>query len=369
MSLSIPPSIGDVTPQWLTGALHAGGALTSGSVTELSTEQIGVGVGIMGELFRASVRYDKPDAGPRSLVVKLPSPYEANRAQGVGLGMYEAEVRFYAELAALTAARSPRCYFATITPGTADFVILLEDLSGLTMADQVHGMSVDQVRAAARTLAAVAGSWWGRVDTPALDWIPTVVHPRIEALAGFWPALWPAFVANFGHRLPPGGLEVGEKVRDNYWAIMQALNRLPWTLIHEDYRCDNLFFDPGRDAGEDVVVIDWQGLARGPIVYDLAYLLGGSVTVADRRANEREIVAEFHRELVSRGVTGYSSEQLWHDYRLAHLVGGTATAVLTGATFDLANERGGELIGAFTERHFTAILDLGSVELIPHAGS
>jgi len=364
----IPASITEVTPAWLSDVLRDAGVLPAGAVQAVTVDQIGVGVGIMGELFRVGADYGAggpPPGAPSSVVVKLPSPFEANRAQGVGLGMYEAEVRFYRELAPHTAARTARCYHADIVPGTARFVVVLEDLSGLEMADYVAGMTVEECRAAARALAAVHGSWWGKVDAPAYAWIPSVVHPRIEMLAGMWPALWEGFLANFATRLPEGGRAGGEAIRDHYWELMQAMSRLPWTLIHQDYRSDNLLFERDLDRDDAVVILDWQGIGRGPAAYDLAYLLGGSLTVADRRASERAIMADYHRHLVGAGVTDYPAEQLWHDYRLALLVAGPATAVLTGATFDLANERGGQMIGAMTERHFSALVDHDSVSLIP----
>ena len=42
----------------------------------------------------------------------------------------------------------------------------------------------------------------------------------------------------------------------------------------------------------------------------------------------------------------------------------TSVAVVTGGTMDLANERGRNLVGTLGQRHFTAVLDLQSVDLI-----
>ena len=66
----------------------------------------------------------------------------------------------------------------------------------------------------------------------------------------------------------------------------------PFAVLHGDYRLDNLLFDPD---GADVVAVDWQTLAVGPPARDLAYFLGTSLTVDDRRAAERELVAELPR--------------------------------------------------------------------------
>lgn len=54
----------------------------------------------------------------------------------------------------------------------------------------------------------------------------------------------------------------------------------PIVLTHGDYRLDNLMFHPDRP---EVVAVDWQTLSLAPPGRDLAYLLGTSLDVADRR--------------------------------------------------------------------------------------
>ena len=122
-SLSIPPTPADVTAAWLTDVLRRAGAIdAAGSVTSFVGEPVGAGIGVMGVLLRATLTYagTAGTAAPRSVIVKLPSPYPENRAQGIAMGMYEAEVRFLNEMASRTPVRLPRIYFAEIVSGTAD---------------------------------------------------------------------------------------------------------------------------------------------------------------------------------------------------------------------------------------------------------
>ncbi len=365
-TIEIPPSPDAVTAPWLTEVLRFAGALGPEShIAGFAGEPVGAGVGVMGVLLRATLTYaGAPSPGaPASVIVKLASPYEENRAQGVGLGMYEAEVRFLNELAARTPVRIPKVYLAEIVSGTAEFVIVMEDLGHLTIGDQIVGLPVPQATAAALAMADIHAAWWGKVQTPELEWIPSVVHPRIQGLAGMWPDIWAGFVAKFGYVLPPGALEVGEQIKVRYWGLMQALGAMPWTLLHQDFRVDNLFFDD-LGAAAPVVVIDWQGLGRGPAIYDLAYFLGGSLTVEDRRAHEDTIVRAYHARLVERGVAGYGFDELWTGYRMG-MLSGLSTAVLVGATFDLANERGTALVEVLGSRHFAGAVDLDALELLP----
>ena len=141
----IPRSITEVTAAWLGHVLKA-------DIASIEATQIGQGVGLMGDIYQVSIVYaGSGGEGPEntesqeSVVVKLPSSFEENRQQGVTLGMFEAEIRFYNELAPRVSAGLPEIYFTRIIPGTADFVIVMEDLTHLTLVSQSAGMSFKPV--------------------------------------------------------------------------------------------------------------------------------------------------------------------------------------------------------------------------------
>lgn len=348
----IPASIAEVTPDWLSSVLGA-------QISSVTATVIGEGVGIMGEINRVALAYvdaPTPPGRPGSVVVKLPSPFEENRTQGIALGMYEAEVRFYQELAERTGTGLPDVHYAAIRPGTADFVIVMEDLSHLDLVDQLVGLTLDQARAAVRVLADLHAAWWDAVQTPELEWIPSMVGARIEMVDSMLPGLYLVFIEKFADRLPEGGAELGEQFAGSYLRLTsQIAERSPWTLAHQDFRVDNMLI--GDPAADEVVVIDWQGIGRGPGAYDLAYLLGGSLPLELRRRHERELVGAYHSRLGECGIAGYDLEQAWDDYRFAHCLGGLAVCVFGGATLDLSNERGYELLATMSHRHFSAALD------------
>ena len=132
---NIPFTFDEVTPQWL-------GEVLGTNVANFESEKIGEGVGLMGDIYRVELNYasNKSDLPP-SVVVKLPSSFEENRQQGIALGMFEAEVKFYDELGDATGTGLPNIHYASINSGTAEFVIVMEDLCNLTMVDQAAGMS------------------------------------------------------------------------------------------------------------------------------------------------------------------------------------------------------------------------------------
>lgn len=351
MTISIPKTIAEVDKAWMSQVVGT-------PVTDLQLTQIGQGVGIMGDIFRVTLTLAEPGQGPASVVVKLPSSFEENRQQGVALGMFEAEVRFYNELAGEVPVGLPQIYFADIAADGAQFVIVMEDLSAMRMVEQHIGMTGEEAKAAVEVLARVHAVWWGRAQVEALDWIPSMIGPRIEFVDQMLTQMLPTFLSGFAQYLPDGGVAVYENFAGNYLNINTVIaGRSPWTVTHQDYRVENLLF-----SDERVVILDWQGIGRGPGAYDLAYILSGSMDTETRRACEPELLDHYLATLQDGGVSGYSAEQLADDYGLAQMMGGLATAMFTGGGMDLSNERGVQLVATMARRHVTAALDHNGLE-------
>ena len=160
-------------------------------------------------------------------------------------------------------------------------MLLMEDLSDLQLGDQVSGTTVDQARAALIGLAAHHAQFWNGAGMENADFIPVINGPLNQAGSPIYEASLPGFMEAFGTAIKP---ELADFVA-GYAAmrpqILDELAAMPHTLVHFDYRADNLFFD---DAGA-VVVIDWQAISQGGGVADVAYLLSQNLTVDDRRAH------------------------------------------------------------------------------------
>ena len=346
--VTIPKSIGEVDATWLGHVLGA-------PLSDIKVTQIGQGVGIMGDIFRIELAYRTPgEELVPSVVVKLPSTFEENRAQGVALGMFEAEVRFYNELAPQIASGIPQVYLAAIDSGTADFVIVMQDLCNMSLVDQTLGMNARQASAAVKAIAGVHAVWWNRADSADLAWIPSIIGERVAFVDQLLVQILPVFKDAFAEFLPPGGVELYDAFAGNYLKINTSLaDRAPWTIAHLDYRVDNMLFD----GDDDVTIIDWQGIGRGPGVYDLAYVLGGSLTPEVRREHEKSLVQDYHRQLSDLGIRDYDLDALWNDYGHAQLMGGLATSMVIGGGMDLSNERGRRLVATMASRHAMAALD------------
>ncbi|PYV29185.1 MAG: hypothetical protein DMG22_23655, partial [Acidobacteria bacterium] len=101
--------------------------------------------------------------------------------------------------------------------------------------------------------------------------------------------------------------EIAETFPEDVAGIMDRLTLPPRTIIHGDYRLDNLFF--GQAGGVDTLAaIDWQISARGRGVFDVAYFIAGSLPFKEREARD---VAE-HALHVQRSEEKHPEESTDH---------------------------------------------------------
>ena len=350
----IPKTIEEVTPKWLSKILDI-------EITDMGVIKIGEGIGLLGDIYKVDL--SPGDRLPKSVVVKLPSSFEENRQQGIALGMFEAEVRFYNQLGPMVNVGLPKIYHADILEGTADFIIVMEDLSDLRMITQSDGMGAIQTESAVRVLAKIHSVWWGKMESHEFDWIPSMIGPRIEFVTQSLSDMFPRFAENFGEYISSEALHLYELFSKNYLNVNKVLAaRSPWTLVHQDCRVENMLF--GEIGSDYVAVIDWQGIGRGPSSYDLAYLLGGSVETDLRRQHEDQWISTYHKTLLEEGVLNYSIQELREDYRISHLQGGLATAMFTAGSLNLNNERGLQLVVTMVQRHAQAALDHNGIQLL-----
>ena len=140
----IPKTIEEVTPKWLSSILDI-------EITDIEVIKIGEGIGLLGDIYKVDL--SPGDHLPKSVVVKLPSSFEDNRQQGIALGMFEAEVRFYNQLGPMVNVGLPKIYHADILEGTADFIIVMEDLSDLRMVVQSDGMGAIQTEVCSKSFS------------------------------------------------------------------------------------------------------------------------------------------------------------------------------------------------------------------------
>jgi hypothetical protein len=351
----------EITPEWLTAALKSTGHLNSCAVTGMQKETIGQGVGILGELARITPAYSASEpSAPRTLIAKIPTADPGGKGIAEMLGFYEKEVRFYNTLCRDIGIRSAHSYYAAGDPSTIRYVVLMEDLGELRLGDQVKGATADECRLLITQMAKLHARWWGSKDLDALDWIPPINSPTIKLAALAYAQAFEPFMQKFGDHLTGQQRAFAADYLPKMNPMQDHFATEPNTLCHGDLRLDNVFWGSPDDSSP-VTLIDWQIALKSKGSYDVAYFMSQSVEPEIRAAHEENLLKDYHRLLEEHGVTGYSFDQCWDDYR-ASVMGCLNYPLVAGGSVDLANERGLELATKMLDRSLSAIMDLKAYE-------
>jgi hypothetical protein len=353
---TIADTPGALTAGWLTDALASTGLLDDAVVTEVETAPLGTGQ--MCDSVRVTLSYSGPTGAPTSLIAKLPAADPTSRATALALGSYEKEVRFYQQLAPGLAVRTPQAHYADIDTATASFVLLLEDLTPAEQGDQLAGCSVEQAELAVDELGRLHSSRWGDPSLAALPWLHADAEASQALMMMLVPNLWTGFQERYADALANRVHTAGEQLVAKLAGYLTDRGG-PRTVVHGDFRLDNLLFDPN---GRSVAVVDWQTCTDGPGPADLAYFIGAGLLDDDRHDAEPALVTRYADALADAGVAGYSHDQLWDDYRRgtwAGLVMAICASMMVERT-----ERGDQMFLAMAHRHATHALDHAAVEVL-----
>ena len=347
-----------LTPEWFTSVLRASGHLGTEVVT--GADLAPVGTGQMCDSVRAALRYDGDTASPATVIVKLPAGDETSRNTAKTLRSYENEVRFYQQLAPGLPIRTPSVYHADIDVETASFVLVLEDMAPARQGDQLAGCNLEVARVAVDELVRLHAPRWDDPELASMEWLHRDRVAQNEFLLMLLPGLWDCFRDRYSMHLEPVVSEAGSALFPSLAAYFEV-DTQPWTIVHGDYRLDNLLFD-STPGGVPVTVVDWQTCTHGPALPDVAYFIGAGLHPSDRRAGEADLVLGYHAGLVSAGVCNYAWDQCWRDYRRgswAGLIMAVAASMLVERT-----DRGDEMFLTMATRHAQHALDLGAAELL-----
>ena len=292
----LPERLGEITARWLAGVLD-------GPVERITVEPlVGADAGFLGDVARVVVESPPGDRGvdrgghrPATVIVKLPPAAPDGRQVGAMLNVWTREQAFYREVApASPGAAIPFCHLAAGDPERGRWALVLEDCPSEPL-DPATGATRAQAEAAVDALAAFHARWWA--SERRFDWMPGFDGGGVGGLAPIWEEATPRFLERYGHLLPDGtdrwlaaapGWLPG-------WSDRAATE--PLTIVHADYRLDNLRYHRGR-----MTMIDWQTALRGPGPMDLTSFLLTGCSIADRRRLEPELIDRYASALRRSGV-------------------------------------------------------------------
>lgn len=386
----IPTCVDELTVTWLNQAVCG---QFPGSVTGVAVTRIGEGIGFIGELYRCVLTWDESDISestdlrqnrPASVIVKIPS--STNRDVGEVLKAFEREIFAYRDLGSTMGLPMPAFMYAAMDPdpvaalerplvflmerlplravnrlivalmkfsgkSTRRYVLVMEDIVDAAPPSQVAGGSIDDALQALELLAMFH----------ATHWQSSLPEERAEEadLAGLvWPLsrttkVWQAsylrnrdeFVSRFGDRVGASNVAKLDKVQEDLVPLFQEMTASPWTLLHGDYRLDNILF---RANGE-IVIVDYQMLAKGSPAWDVSYFITTALT-AENKPEQDRMLRHYHDRLLSSGRTDYPFEALVTDVETAKLLmAHRCVCGLDSLQADIADD-GGSLVDLMVTR-------------------
>ena len=329
--------------------LQANGVLPDGAVTDFTTHVLGDQVGFNGEVVIIRPTYTPPSPrAPATMVLKIPTSSK-NRILGQTMGLYEKEIRFYRDLQPDIPIRTPRHYFSAldvaddpavilkrlegmnrlplwmirvimalanrfVSGNPRNYALLIEDLSEFRMGDQTTECSNEDACNIVAAMAQLHGRFWASDSLPEMPWIaPYGVTSRI--MQDRFRQGVDRYLADAGADLSPHQRDAIGWLKNNGIALTETFGDEPATLLHGDFRLDNICFDD--DAGE-VILFDWQTMLAGPGASDLAYFISATLPEDTDEARVNELLDLYYGELAGQGVE-IERERLRWQYELGML--------------------------------------------------
>ncbi|WP_186447031.1 phosphotransferase family protein [Mycolicibacterium porcinum] len=358
-SVGLADTIADLTPRWFTGVLRDGGVIGPDEAV-LGAEAQLFGTGQFGLVVRAELEYgNEVTQAPRSVIVKLPSSDPGSRGLAVSIGAYEAEVRFYREIAPRSTIRVPDLYSSGFDSGSGRVTLVLEDLSVDWQAgDAIAGGTVAQSAAAIDQIARLHGELWDHPTLRTLEWLSPV--ERTQALFDPVPCALPTFKQRFAERLDSKHMALIERLAPRAAEYPNLAWRGPMVVTHGDFRLDNLLFSDA-DSSLVATVIDWQAVRLAPPLIDLCIWMTSAWTAEQRRIHQESLIRRYHDGLLAAGASDFDFEQCLASLRVCSLY-----VLLLGVGTSVAlqqSERGDAMFAAMISSAAELVTDLGAAEI------
>jgi Ser/Thr protein kinase RdoA (MazF antagonist) len=342
----VAESVGELDAAWLSEALGT-------DVRSVSAQPIGTGQ--TSSTYRLTL---EAEGCPPTLVAKLAQgPEEARRRVATA---HRNEVGFYRHLAPTVNVRVPTCWHAAISNDGAKFTLLLEDLSPLQPGRQSDGCSPATATTAVRSLARLHASHWRDETLRDIDFLLPLTEERATFLAELARTATDQFVERYRSQLDPVDMATLRATAEVL--LPWQLNHVePFSLVHGDYRLDNLLCRPD---GDEVVVVDWQTVSVALPARDLGYFIGTGLPTGQRRQQEDQLLASYHAELLIHGVEGYPIDRCTTDYRIGQLHGSMTTVIGSMTSAGQRSPLADQMFLSMARRSCAAVRDHRSIEVV-----
>lgn len=318
MSDKVITSIDQVTAAWLTSVLTQSGSLINGAV---EAYEVKAGRGNWSTNATFILKYMPGSRGtlPQRLFLKMVN------AQFEDGSFSPSEVDYYTrDFIGVEGVPLVHCYNAVFSEELHRYHLLLDDLSETHIEAELKTPTIEYGLALAEGLAAMHAHWWGAHQ---FEKVGATMHSaghirRFVEISGSGvdnllyhysadlESHWPDAIRTFYAKHPR---VIIERTKDDRG----------FTLVHGDPGQKNILVP--RTGDRPIYIIDRQpfdwSLTTWLGVYDLAYAMVLDWEIEIRRQLEIPVLKHYHDQLIKNGVTGYSWEELYDDYKLCVAMG------------------------------------------------
>lgn len=347
--MSLPQSVAEVTPEWLSHALQA--RFPGACVTAMS-----IAGALVGTASKLKLHLEYNDVGaahglPRTAYLK--GGFHGRAQRDLAGRAYVQEGLFYRDLAPHLTVHLPASYFAVVDPATNQGIVLLEDLTqrGVTFGRATQPLSVAGTAAALDELAKLHACGWQAAYVSTLTAWPGVIRETMDHL--LTPEYWAPMLDRELADVVPAALRDAQRVKAALFQMWRAFEGSHRCLIHGDAHLGNMYFESEIRPG----FLDWQSPMAGPCFDDVTYCLIGSLSIEDRRAHERELLRQYLDQLGHYGVAPPSFDATWLAYRQQVMHG----FMWVGTPSSMQPD---DIVAANTERFCAALKDLETLQAL-----
>lgn len=310
----VPPTPDHLTREWLTLALCDGVPGAEVVSWTLSARDSGT-----SSRQRLTVTYN--DAGTRAgLPVHLftkSGPTFKTRLVSAAAGLSRIEANFYAQVRPQLDIEAPPTRYSAYDPVTGRQLLIVDDMAQTAGAQfgtvLTRTLTKDQAEKVVDTLAALHAAFW---EAPLQRrygswlWTSYEFQATLNVTIGAQKRILSGFERG-RDVIPPRLFGRRHEVADAMMRSLQINVSGPQTMLHSDVHPGNWYVT--RDGG--MGLCDWQCVVQGGWARDLAYALSSGLTIEQRRAWERDLVARHGERLADAGITPPTPDDAFLAYR------------------------------------------------------
>jgi hypothetical protein len=376
--------------------MREAGLLDSGNIVSFTHRVVGEETGFLGEIAILSLTYssevinNSTSKVPATVVLKIPTALK-NRVMGQSIGVYEKEIRFYSTLKDRLNIRTPGFYYGALS-ATDDpdvvlerlkalnrlpiwsiaiigiivqwvfglmprrYALLIEDVSHYRLGDQSAGCSDNDIKLALSCMASLHSQFWDNEELNALTWVtPVELSAKLIHMGYLQSAN--KYLKENREKLSEEQLRLHAWLKKNGVFLTERLGQGPSTLLHGDFRVDNLCFDD--DAGE-MLLLDWQTTTSGSYGLELAYFLSTALTANAPDEKLDEMIGHYRKSLALLGIN-IPKEELRREFDIGMVaIVHRISPILHQTQIELGTGRGPEIMRNWID---SAYRKLENVEL------